>query len=92
MSKFPIPKHMLFVCTGSKCAKRGGKELFKNVKSFIKYHPNGHQLELIRIECADRCDYAPVCTMQPANIWLKEYSGKQVLKLISELLNEPKED
>jgi hypothetical protein len=38
--------------------------------------------EIIRIECTDRCDYAPVCSISPGNIWLKEYSEKEVLKLL----------
>jgi NADH:ubiquinone oxidoreductase subunit E len=92
MSKFPVSENMLYVCTGSKCAKRGGKDLFKSLKTFMKYRPNANKLEIVRIECTDRCDFAPVCNLQPENIWLKEYTGKQVLRLIDQLLNEPGKD
>ncbi|RFZ81099.1 (2Fe-2S) ferredoxin domain-containing protein [Mucilaginibacter terrenus] len=80
MSKFPIPDKVLYVCTGSKCAKRGGKDMFKTAKKFAKYQ--GQDMEVIRIECTDRCDWAPVCSISPGNIWLKEYSEKDVLKLL----------
>jgi NADH:ubiquinone oxidoreductase subunit E len=80
MSKFPVPDRVLFVCTGSKCAKRGGKDMFKAAKKFAKY--NGQEIEVIRIECTDRCDWAPVCTFSPGNTWLKEYLEKDVLKLL----------
>lgn len=81
MSKFHIPGHALYVCTGSKCAKRGGKELYKTAKSLHKYS----DIEIIRTDCTDRCDYAPVCALQPENIWLKEYRVKQVLLMMEEL-------
>jgi NADH:ubiquinone oxidoreductase subunit E len=89
MSKFTIPDKVLYICTGSKCAKRGGKSLYKLAKSFAKYYEGKEGIEIVRIECTDRCDYAPVCTLQPGNIWLKEYSEKEVLKLLKSLDKSP---
>jgi NADH:ubiquinone oxidoreductase subunit E len=89
MSKFTIPDRVLYICTGSKCAKRGGKSLYKLAKSFAKHHEGEQDIEVLRIECTDRCDYAPVCTIQPGNIWLKEYSEKEVLKLLKSLDKAP---
>ncbi|PAW94834.1 hypothetical protein CKK33_15565 [Mucilaginibacter sp. MD40] len=82
MGKFPVPDKTLFICTGSKCAKRGGKDMYKAAKRFAKY--SGQDIEVIRIECTDRCDWAPVCTLSPGNIWLKEYAEKDVIKLLME--------
>ena len=82
MSKFKVPDKVLYVCTGSKCGKKGGKEMFKLINSIIKHSPRGKEIEVIRTECTDRCDYAPVCAIQPGNIWLKEYHKKEVLKLL----------
>lgn len=42
-------------------------------------------VELIVTECTDRCKFAPVLAAQPANIWLKEYTAKDVVKLIEDL-------
>lgn len=85
MSKFTVPDHVLYICTGSKCAKRGGKEAYKAVKNYKRVLPGKIDLEVIRIECTDRCDYAPVCTFQPGNTWLKEYKLKHIITLIDEL-------
>jgi NADH:ubiquinone oxidoreductase subunit E len=82
MSKFTVPDKVLFICTGSKCAKRGGKEMYKLAHKFAKHA--GEDIEVFRIECTDRCDYAPVCTISPGNTWLKEYSPKEVLKLLED--------
>ncbi|QKJ30612.1 (2Fe-2S) ferredoxin domain-containing protein [Mucilaginibacter mali] len=79
MGKFPIPDNVLYVCTGSKCAKRGGKSMYKIAKALAKYDDS---FEVVRTECTDRCDWAPVCAIQPGNTWLKEYSEKEVLKLL----------
>lgn len=89
MSKFTVPDKVLYICTGSKCAKRGGKSLYKLMKSFGKHHHGDQDIEVVRIECTDRCDYAPVCTIQPDNIWLKEYSEKEVFKLLKSLEKSP---
>lgn len=82
MSKFKIPDKVLYVCTGSKCGKRGGKEMYKLAKSYVKHLPHNQHIEVIRTECTDNCDYAPVCALQPGNTWLKEYHKKEVLKLL----------
>ena len=85
MSKFTIPDHVLYICTGSTCARRGGKDTYKAAKSYKKHLPVKVDLEIIRIECTDRCDYAPICTLQPGNTWLKEYRVKEVLALMDAL-------
>jgi NADH:ubiquinone oxidoreductase subunit E len=91
MSKFPIPDKVVYVCTGSKCAKKGGKDLYKSMKAFCKHHAHHHDIEVVRIECTDRCDFAPVCTIQPDNIWLKKYAEKDVLKLLQKLTQQQHE-
>ena len=84
-SKFTVPDKVLYICTGSKCGKRGGKDMYKAMKGYLKHADQN--VEVIRTECTDRCDYAPVCAMQPGNIWLKEYRQKDVFKLLM-----PKDD
>jgi len=82
MGKFEVPDKVLYICTGSKCGKRGGKEFYKMAGSIIKHAKSKFDIEVVRIECTDRCDYAPVCNLQPENIWLKEFSKKDALKLL----------
>jgi len=83
MSKFTIPQIVVYVCTGSKCGKRGGKDAYKMIRSYTKY--SGQDIEVIETECTDRCKFAPVCSIQPANIWLKEYRERDVLKVLQQL-------
>jgi NADH:ubiquinone oxidoreductase subunit E len=90
MSKFTIPDKVLYVCTGSKCAKRGGKDLYKLAKSYIKHSHQKHTIEVVRTDCTDRCDYAPVCALQPGNHWVKEYRAKQIMTLLEEMEHQDK--
>ena len=81
MGKFTIPEKVLYVCTGEKCGKRGGKNMYKLAKAYAKYNDDD-KIDVIETQCTDRCKFAPVCAIQPGNIWLKEYKEKEVLKLM----------
>lgn len=85
MRKFHTPGKIVYVCTGSKCSKKGGKDLCKDLKSYVKHHHEYDDLEVIKVECTDRCKFAPVLSIQPDNIWLKEYTEKQVLDTLNSL-------
>jgi NADH:ubiquinone oxidoreductase subunit E len=82
MSKFHIPERVIYICQGSKCSKRGGKDIYKSIKAYLKYTGKKDQLEIIKVECSDRCKFAPVLSIQPDNIWLKECTEKEVLRLL----------
>ncbi|MXV50938.1 (2Fe-2S) ferredoxin domain-containing protein [Pedobacter sp. HMF7647] len=91
MSKFHIPEKVVYVCVGSKCSKRGGKDFYKLFKSYKKRYGLKDEVEVIKVDCTDRCKFAPVLAIQPDNIWLKEYSEKEALNLVERLLIEKKE-
>ncbi|WP_299758633.1 (2Fe-2S) ferredoxin domain-containing protein [uncultured Pontibacter sp.] len=70
MSKsFNTPDKVIYVCTGSKCKKKGGKDLGKFFRGMIKEMGLKGQVEVVKTDCTDRCDFAPVTCMQPDNIW-----------------------
>ena len=80
MSKsFNIPDKVIYVCTGSKCKKKGGKDLSKLFRGMIKEMGLKGQVEVIKTDCTDRCDFAPVVSMQPDNAWLP-YTDEQKAK------------
>jgi len=89
MSKFTEPDKIVFVCLGSKCGKKGGKDIYKAVKSFLKHAGKRDEIEIVKVDCFDRCKYAPVITIQPDNLWAKETSEKEVLRLVSNLTEHP---
>ncbi len=70
------------MCVGSKCGKRGGKEMCKELKHLLKDAGLKDTVEVIKTECTDRCKYAPVLSVQPANVWLKEYNEKDASRVL----------
>ena len=85
MSKFRTPENVLYFCTGSKCSKRAGKDPDKHLKHYLKKIGLEDEVEVICTECTDRCKFAPVLSLQPQNIWLKEYDSKDVAKLLENI-------
>ncbi|MCP2043602.1 ferredoxin [Pontibacter sp. HSC-36F09] len=72
MSKgFEVPDKVIYVCTGSKCKKKGGKEIGKMLRNMIKDMGLKGKVEVVKTECTDRCDFAPVMSFQPDNVWLQ---------------------
>lgn len=82
MSKFHAPEKAIYVCVGSKCGKRGGKDMCKELKDLIKEKGLKDEVEIVKTECTDRCKYAPVLSVQPANVWLREYSEKDASRIL----------
>ena len=82
MSKvFKTPQQVIYVCTGSKCKKKGGKELSKIFRDLAKTAGLKDTVEIIKTDCTDRCKFAPVLSIQPQNIWLHEVNetmGRQI--------------
>jgi (2Fe-2S) ferredoxin len=86
MSKFETPEKAIFVCVGSKCGKRGGKDMCKELKDQLKQYGLKDKVEIIKMECTDRCKFAPVLSVQPANVWFKEYEERDAIRILQTTL------
>ena len=96
MSKnFETPDKVIYVCTGSKCKKKGGKDIGKLFRSMIKDLGLKGQVEVVKTECTDRCDFAPVMSFQPDNAWIHDVTEQQAQQAFREHIltpdNAPKE-
>ncbi len=79
-----IPEQVIYVCTGDKCKKRGGKEIAKSFKSLIKENKLQKRAEVIKTDCTDRCKFGPVVCFQPQNDWHLQVDVFKVEALFSE--------
>lgn len=87
MSKnFNTPDKVIYVCTGSKCKKKGGKENGKALRSLIKESGLKGSVEIIKTDCSDRCDFAPVMCFQPENYWLHHATEQQAKQAFEEII------
>ncbi len=90
MSKsFKTPQQVIYVCNGSKCKKRGGKELSRIFRDRVKSAGLKDTVEIIKTDCTDRCKFAPVMSFQPQNIWLKEVNEYQAQQLLDQYVLHP---
>lgn len=81
------PDQVIYVCTGSKCKKKGGKQIAKQYSKYIKEVGLKNQAEVIRTECTDRCDFAPVVCFQPQNEWNLQVDERRAEELIVKALS-----
>ncbi|MBA9078375.1 MULTISPECIES: (2Fe-2S) ferredoxin domain-containing protein [Rufibacter] len=85
MSKYPTtPKQVIYACAGSKCQKRGGKEIRKEIRDQLKMAGLKDEVEIIKTECTDRCKHGPIFCLQPQNLWLHDMTEHQILQILRE--------
>ena len=90
MSKvFKTPQQVIYVCTGSKCKKKGGKEISKLFRGMAKEAGFKDSVEIIKTDCTDRCKFAPVMSIQPQNIWLHDVNEFMAGQLFNQYISKP---
>jgi NADH:ubiquinone oxidoreductase subunit E len=80
---FHTPECVLFVCCGGKCKKRGGKQLYKQLKSTVKGNSLKRQVKVIKTGCTDNCKKGPVVIQMPENIWHFQVGEDQAMSLLT---------
>ncbi len=90
MSKaLKTPQQVIYVCTGSKCKKRGGKEIGKLFRSMTKAAGLKDAVEIIKTDCTDRCKFGPIMSIQPQNAWFQGVSEAQVTPIFNQYIGKP---
>lgn len=85
-----IPEKVLYVCTGSKCKKRGSKNLYKYLKQAINDFVSRKKVNVIQTKCTDRCKLGPIVVLQPNNEWFLHMDEMKGLQLVHEKILEKK--
>jgi NADH:ubiquinone oxidoreductase subunit E len=80
----PITECILYVCCGSKCKKRGGKHLYRQLKQSVKEKRLKLKVQVIKTGCTDHCKRGPVITMMPKNEWHFEANDEKALSLLEQ--------
>jgi (2Fe-2S) ferredoxin len=79
---YKTPECVLYTCCGKKCRKKGGKDLLKLFKEFVKANYLKKQVQVIKTGCTDRCKMAPVVCLMPANEWYLKVSEDEAIEII----------
>jgi (2Fe-2S) ferredoxin len=75
-SIFQKTECILYTCCGSKCKKRGAKQLYKYFKSLVKSQHLRNKVQVIKTGCTDRCKMGPVVAVMPENTWYLEVTDE----------------
>ena len=82
---FGPPECVIYTCCGSKCKKKGGKHIYKSLKSHLK-HSRDKNVQVIKTGCMDRWKMGPVVAVMPANEWHLEMTEDQALQILQKQL------
>jgi (2Fe-2S) ferredoxin len=80
----PVPDCVFYTCCGSKCKKRGGKQLYKNLKARVKAEHLKGLVQVIKTGCTNRCKMGPVVAVMPKNEWHLYVSEEKALEIFSQ--------
>ena len=88
MAKDPTKiKHVVMICHGSDCAKRGAKEIGKAARKCAKKMDVHGETMMVRTKCTGLCKKAPVVTIQPTNEWLTYATPRKVSDALLAAIN-----
>ena len=79
---YQSPDCVIYTCCGSKCKKKGGKQLYKTLKSSVKAKHFGNVIQVIKTGCTDRCKMGPVVAVMPENRWYFEVSEEEAMEIL----------
>lgn len=80
------PDCVIYTCCGSKCKKRGGKHLYKELKAWVKKEHVKGTVQVIKTGCTDRCKMGPVIAVMPENKWHLEVSEEKAKQIFENIL------
>ena len=80
-------EHLLIICNGSDCKKKGAKEIGKAARKTLKQLGVRKQTMVMRTKCSGLCKKAPVVALQPENLWLTKTTPKEVSEVLTASLS-----
>lgn len=83
-----VPECVLYVCCGSKCKAKGGKQLLKQLKSEVKHRHLRKIVEVIKTGCTDRCKAGPVLAVMPMNEWHLQVDEQSAAKILHDAIEQ----
>lgn len=86
MKKIERIEHVVLVCMGSDCKKKGAREVLRGAKACVKELSEKKSTHIVKTKCNGMCKHGPIVSHQPSNTWLTETTQKKVCALLEEVL------
>ncbi len=82
--------HCLLFCNGGSCKRKGSEEMIREVRAHLRMEGMSDRIHTIKTLCMGHCDEAPYVCVLPENVWYKEVSVEQGIRVVEEHLKEGK--
>jgi NADH:ubiquinone oxidoreductase subunit E len=77
-------EHVVLICTGKDCRKRGANALRQEARACLKDHGARRSSLVVKAKCVGMCKRAPVACVQPGNLWLTQATPRRLRQAIDE--------
>jgi copper(I)-binding protein/(2Fe-2S) ferredoxin len=87
-SNIPEHSYQVQVCLGPRCTMAGAWEIYDELRTSLQMHglekSGPRRVIPVRTACLQPCNFAPVCSVQPDNVWYGELTKDKVRLIVKE--------
>lgn len=81
-------RHIIYLCWGADCKRKGAKPLAKRIEQFLQEKQLEDQVLLIRTKCVGQCEHAPLMCIQPDLAWYGPVDKTTVTEILESHLRQ----
>jgi copper(I)-binding protein/(2Fe-2S) ferredoxin len=93
-SRIPDYAQQVQVCLGPRCVMAGAWDIYDELRRQLQAHelekPGAKRIIPVRTACLQPCNFAPVCAVQPDNVWYGNLSSAVIPQIVEEHLMQGK--
>ena len=71
-------RHLVIICHGSDCAKKGAKSIGKQARRTLRDLGVKKETLVTRTKCNGMCKLAPIACLQPHDVWLEKTTPEEI--------------
>ncbi len=81
-----VVDHIVFVCNGGSCLKKGAEENTNILRAQILHHEIHDSIHTIKTRCTGQCVHAPVVFVHPDNVWYEKIDAEKSRMIVDQHL------
>ena len=89
-SRIPDYAQQVQVCLGPRCVMAGAWDIYDELRRQLQSHGlekiGGNRIIPVRTACLQPCNLAPVCNVQPDNIWYGNLTAPDITRVVEQHL------
>lgn len=77
-----VSKQTFFFCDGSSCQKKGGEQVVRSARAYLRNNGLWNSTHTIKTRCNGRCEDAPTCIVQSGDFWYKNLNADKIKDIL----------